>query len=76
MIIKILGAGCAKCKKAERVVRETVAESGADAQVGKVTDLREIVTHGVFSTPAVIVDGEIKVSGAVPSKKDVLGWLQ
>jgi len=75
MIIKILGPGCAKCKKAEKVVREAVEESGRDVQVEKVSDIQEIVSHGVFTTPAVVVDGEVKVTGAVPGKKDVLSWL-
>lgn len=75
MIIKVLGPGCAKCKKTEQVVREAVAQSGVDATVEKVDDLQQIVSYGVFTTPGVVVDGVVKVSGKVPSIKDVLGWL-
>lgn len=73
--INVLGTGCAKCKKAEKIVREAVAESGVEATVEKVEDLQKIVSYGVFTTPAVVIDGKVKVSGRVPSKQDVLGWL-
>ncbi|MBW1988530.1 MAG: TM0996/MTH895 family glutaredoxin-like protein [Deltaproteobacteria bacterium] len=76
MEIKILGPGCAKCKKAEEVVKAAVAESGSDAEVVKVTDLMEIASHGPLATPAVIVDGEVKATGKVPKKEDVLSWLK
>ena len=75
MEIKVLGPGCAKCKKTEEVVRAAVAESNADAQVDKVTDMMEIATYGVFGTPAVVIDGEVKSVGKVPSKDEVKGWL-
>ena len=75
MEIKILGPGCAKCEKAAKIVNEAVAESGADASVEKVTDMMRIAGYGVFGTPAVVVDGQVKVSGKVPKKKDVLSWI-
>lgn len=76
MEIKVLGPGCAKCQKTEQVVKEAVAESGVDAQVVKVTDTMEIAKSGVFGTPAVIVDGQVKAVGKVPSKQDVLKWIK
>jgi len=76
MEIKVLGPGCAKCQKTEQVVKEAVAESGIDAQVVKVTDTMEIAKSGVFGTPAVIVDGQVKAVGKVPSKQDVLKWIK
>ncbi len=75
MEIKVLGPGCAKCEKTEKIVKEAIAELGVEAQVEKVTDTMDIARHGVLGTPAVIVDGKVKVVGKVPSKKDVLGWL-
>lgn len=75
MEIKVLGPGCAKCKKTEKIVREAVAETGIDANVEKVTDMMEIAGYRVFSTPAVVVDGEVKLSGKVPNKNDVKSWL-
>ena len=76
MEIKILGPGCAKCSQAEKVVRETVAEAGVDASIEKVSDLLKIAGYGVFGTPAVIIDGDVKMVGKVPKKEDVLGWIR
>jgi len=75
MDIKVLGPGCPKCKQTEEVVRQAVAESGAQAQVEKVSGVMEIASYGVFGTPAVVIDGQVKSVGKVPSKKDVLVWL-
>jgi small redox-active disulfide protein 2 len=75
MEIKILGPGCAKCKKTEKIVKKVVAENGSDATVEKVTDLMEIAGYGVVSTPAVVVDGEVKCSGKVPGQDDIKSWL-
>jgi small redox-active disulfide protein 2 len=76
MDIKILGPGCAKCEKTEKIVKEAVAESGADVSVDKVTDMMEIANYGVFGTPAVVVDGEVKSVGKVPKKDDIKKWLK
>jgi small redox-active disulfide protein 2 len=75
MDIKVLGPGCAKCQQAEKVVKEAVAESGVSATVEKVTDIRKIAEYGVFGTPAVVVDGDVKCVGKVPSKQDVTKWI-
>jgi len=75
MDIKVLGPGCAKCKQTEKIVKEVVAESGISADVEKVSDLMKIASYGVFGTPAVIVDGEVKSVGKVPSKEDIRSWL-
>ena len=75
MEIKVLGPGCAKCKKTEELVREAVAEAGVDAQVVKVTDVMEIAKSGVFGTPAVIVDGKVKAVGKIPGKDDIIKWI-
>jgi len=75
MDIKVLGPGCAKCQQTEKVVKEAVAESGVSATVEKVTDIREIAEYGVFGTPAVVVDGDVKCVGKVPSKQDIKKWV-
>ena len=75
MEIKVLGPGCPKCQETERQVKEAVSEAGVDVTVEKVTDVMEIATYGVFVTPAVVIDGEIKSVGKVPKKQDVLSWL-
>ena len=76
MEIKILGPGCARCEKTAKVVKEVVAETGADARVEKVTDMMQIAAHGVVSTPAVLVDGVVKSAGKIPKKDEVVGWLK
>lgn len=76
MQILVMGPGCPKCEQAEKTVREAVAEMGLQAEIRKVADFQEIAKHGVFSTPAVVIDGEVKVAGKAPSKKEVLSWLE
>jgi len=75
MDIKVLGPGCPKCHEAEKIVREALVESGVAANVTKVSDFQEMAALGVFATPAVVIDGQVKVSGKVPTKKDVLAWI-
>jgi len=75
MEIKVLGPGCAKCQKTEEMVKEAVAESGVNADVKKVTDIMKIAAYGVMGTPAVVVDGEVKSVGKIPSKEDIKSWI-
>lgn len=75
MEIKVLGPGCPKCQSTEKIVKEAVAETGVDAQVEKITDVMKIAKYGVFGTPAVVVDGEVKSVGKVPEKEDVKAWI-
>ncbi len=76
MEIKVLGPGCPKCQQTEKVVQEAVAESGTNAQVEKVTNVMDIARYGVFGTPAVVVDGQVKSVGKIPKKEDVLSWIK
>jgi small redox-active disulfide protein 2 len=76
MEIKILGSGCANCERLERVVREAVAELGADATFEKVSDYAEIMSYGVMTTPALVVDGQLLFAGRVPGVGDVVARLQ
>lgn len=75
MKIKVLGPGCSKCKEAEKIVREAIAETSVDVDVEKITDIMEIAGYGVLGTPAVIVDGDVKCVGKIPKKEDVKSWL-
>ena len=75
MEIKVLGPGCPKCSQTEKIVKEAVAEAGVDAQIEKVTDTMEIAGYGVFGTPAVVVDGEVRCAGKVPTMNEVKSWL-
>jgi small redox-active disulfide protein 2 len=76
MEIKVLGPGCPRCKATEQNVKEAVAESGVAANVEKVTDTMKIASYGVFGTPAVVVDGEVKSVGKIPTKEDVKKWIE
>ena len=75
MDIKVLGPGCPKCHETERLVREVVAESSVDAKIEKVTDLMKIAGYGVFGTPAVVVEGEVKSVGKIPKKEEIKAWI-
>jgi small redox-active disulfide protein 2 len=75
MDIKILGKGCAKCMKLEAMTKETLAALGRTADIQHVTDVQEIVTYPVMSTPALVVDGVVKVEGHLPRREDLAAWL-
>lgn len=76
MEIKVLGSGCAKCRAAEKSVKEAVSECGLDARVDKVTDVIEIAKYGVFGTPAIVVDGDVKSVGRIPEKEEIKTWVK
>ena len=75
MDIKVLGPGCAKCSQTEKIVKQAVAEAGLEVRIEKVTGAMEIAGYGVFGTPAVVVDSEVKSVGKIPKKDDVKSWL-
>ncbi len=76
MKIEILGSGCAKCKKTKEIVEQAVSELGTDAEVVKVEDMNAAIDYGVMITPAVVVDGEVKIAGKIPTVEKVKEWLQ
>jgi small redox-active disulfide protein 2 len=73
--IKVLGSGCAKCRRLEQLVREIVEEEGLSATVEKVADVSEIINYGVMVTPALVVDEEVMFSGIVPDRNSLKEWL-
>ena len=75
MIIKVLGPGCNNCKTLERVTREAVAALGVDATIEKVEDYPTIVGYGVMSTPALVIDEKLVLSGRVPKVAEVQDLL-
>ncbi len=75
MQIKILGPGCVNCHTLERLTRQAVGELGLDAQISAVTDYPSIVGYGVMSTPALVVDEQVVLSGRVPTKEQVVELL-
>ena len=73
--IEVLGSGCPNCQKLEANVREAVASLGVQAEIVKVTDYREIVAHGVMSTPGLVIDGTVVSTGRIPVPGDIAAWL-
>ena len=65
--IKILGSGCPKCNKLEELSKKAAEETGIEFKLEKVKDINKIMEYGVMTTPALVIDGEVKVSGKVPS---------
>lgn len=75
MDIKILGSGCAKCQRLEQLTREVASELGIAAEFDHVREMARIMAYPVVSTPALVVDGEVKVAGRMPSKDEIAHWL-
>jgi len=75
MEIKVCGPGCASCERTQKIVEAAIAATGINATLTKMTDFQEIAKLGIFSTPAVVVDGEVKSVGNIPKQSEVEGWL-
>lgn len=73
--IKVLGTGCPKCNSLEKLTRKAVEESGLDAEIEKVEDIMKIIEYGIMKTPALVVNGEVKVSGRLPSEEELKAFL-
>ena len=71
MEVKVLGPGCAKCKSTYAVVEKVIKENNLDATLTKVDDIVEMMSYNILSTPAVVVNGEVKIKGHVPSENEV-----
>ena len=76
MKIQVIGPGCHKCKTLAQLTEQAVAELGLAAEITKVTDIKQIMALGVMMTPALAVDGAVKVSGKLPSLAEVKAMLQ
>ncbi len=75
LTIKILGPGCANCKKLEAIARGAVAHSGVEAQIEKVTDYTEIMKYNIMSTPGLVINEKLIVAGRVPSEAQIVTML-
>mgnify|MGYP000926162245 CR=1 FL=1 len=73
--IKILGSGCANCKRLEQIVRKVTENNALEAEIEKVTDFQEITKYPILSTPGLVVDGKVLSSGRIPSEAEITGWL-
>lgn len=75
MKVEVLGVGCAKCDKLYEMVSRIVQDNKVEADVVKVEDITTFVDYGVFMTPALVIDGEVKVAGKVPKEGDIVKWV-
>lgn len=76
MIIKILGSGCANCKKLQAVAEESVKEMGVSIEIQKVEDIQKIMAYGVMRTPAIVVNEKVKAFGRIPGKDEIKKYIQ
>jgi len=75
MNIKVLGPGCAKCKKLFTEAERAVASSGLQVELEKVEKIDEIMKYGVMITPSLVIDGEVKASGRVVPASEIASWI-
>jgi len=73
--IKVLGPGCANCRKLEEIARAAAASAGVAVAVVKVTDMQEIVGYGVLKTPGLVIDEKLVCSGRIPSAESIAEWI-
>ncbi|HSR12963.1 MAG TPA: thioredoxin family protein [Thermodesulfobacteriota bacterium] len=76
MKIEVLGMGCSSCNRLYRNVLEAVKSSRREVQLEKVEDIKRIVSYGVLSTPALVIDGVVKTAGKIPSAQEILSWIR
>jgi small redox-active disulfide protein 2 len=73
--IKVLGSGCANCVNLEKLCKEVIAENNIKAELEKVTDYKDIMSYGMMSTPGLVIDGKVVLSGKLPTKSTLTHWL-
>ena len=76
MKIEVLGMGCANCNKLYQNALEAVRQSGKEVQVVKVEDIQKIMSYGVLSTPALVIDGVVKAAGKLPKAEEIKAWIK
>ncbi|MBL8435668.1 MAG: TM0996/MTH895 family glutaredoxin-like protein [Zoogloea sp.] len=74
--IKVLGPGCANCRKLEEIAREAVAALGVDAEISKVTDMQQIIAYDVLKTPGLVINEKLVSSGRIPTPQTVAEWIR
>lgn len=76
LTIKILGSGCANCKRLEQIAQKVVTEMGFQAEIVKVTDYKDIMAYNVLSTPGLVVNEKLVCAGRVPKKEEIISWYR
>jgi small redox-active disulfide protein 2 len=74
--IKVLGSGCANCKRLEAIARKAVEELGIEAEIEKVTNYNDIMKYPILSTPGLVINEELVSSGRIPSEAEITEWLK
>jgi small redox-active disulfide protein 2 len=75
LTIKVLGSGCANCKRVEQIARKALSEMGIEAEVVKVTNYNDIASYNVLSTPGLVINEKVVSSGRIPTPAEVTTWL-
>ena len=75
MKIEILGMGCPKCKKLYENAQSAVKELNVQAEIVKVEDIQKITDYGIMSTPAIVIDGEVRSAGRIPTPDEIKKWI-
>lgn len=73
--IKVLGSGCANCKRVEQIAQKVVSEMGFQAEIVKVTDYKDIMAYNVLSTPGLVINEKLVCTGRIPTPAEVTTWL-
>jgi len=76
MKIEVLGTGCTKCKQLEKDVYNALAELNIVADISKVEDIKKIMSYKIMATPALVVDGQVKIAGRIPRKEELHSYLK
>ena len=74
--IKVLGSGCANCKRLEQIARKAVEDLGVEAEIEKVTNYNDIMKYPILSTPGLVINEELVSSGRIPSQEEITDWLK
>jgi small redox-active disulfide protein 2 len=75
LTIKVLGSGCANCKRVEQIARKVVTTLGIEAEIIKVTDYNDITAYNILSTPGLVINEKVVSSGRIPTPAEVTTWL-
>ena len=76
VVVKILGSGCANCKRLEQIVRQVVEKENIEAEILKVTDYAEMMKYPILSTPGLVINEKLTSAGRIPKPEEVTGWLK
>lgn len=75
LTVKVLGSGCANCKRVEQIAQRVIADLAIEAVVVKVTDYNQIMAYDILTTPGLVVDEKVVCSGRIPTPAEVTTWL-